>query len=180
MSQGAEGRGTGAGERIVAQVFIAGTPEAVWHEITKTDSVQKCMFDTQLHTRSREPGSPFAMRTHTGRDTFVVGEILEWDPPHRYAHTFRFTCHDDPPCKVIYELREVEGGVEFLLVAEDVPDGTSTAKQMRGGLDSITKTLKAVVETGRPPFGVRMSYALFRVLIPLVMPKRCRSENWPV
>ena len=35
------------------------------------------------------------------------------------------------------------------------------------------------VETGRPSFGTRMLYILFKLMQPL-SPKKCRSEHWPV
>jgi hypothetical protein len=40
-------------------------------------------------------------------------------------------------------------------------------------------TVKRLVETGRPSFGVRMLYVLFKVLEPL-SPKKTRAENWPL
>lgn len=86
---------------------------------------------------------------------------------------------DDPECKVIYELREVEGGVEFQLIIEDLPAGTATAKQMKQGGVMIVNTLKSIVETGRPSFGVRLLHVLFRLLEPLT-PARARSEHWPL
>ena len=97
--------------------------------------------------------------------------------PH--ALTFRFTQLDDPPCKVIHELKEVEGGVEYLMILENVPKGTKTEKWMMQGGTMIVNTLKAVVETGRPSFGVRLVYRLFP-LFELFTPSRCRSEHWPL
>ena len=120
------------------------------------------------------------MRTPDGRYTSVVGEILEVDPPHKLCHTMKFAAHDDPWCRVTYELREVPEGVEFTLTSEDVVLGTKTAKDMERGGTFIVDTLKAVVEDGRPPLGTRLLYRLFALLGPLVTPKRCRSENWPL
>ncbi|MBI1900803.1 MAG: SRPBCC domain-containing protein [Planctomycetia bacterium] len=119
------------------------------------------------------------MRTKNGKYTGVVGEVLEFEPPHKYSHTFKFTNYDDPPCRVAYELKEVAGGVEFSLIIDGMPKGTKTEKQMKQGGAMIVKTLKAIVETGKPPLFVRMLYVLFRVLEPL-SPKRTRSENWPL
>jgi uncharacterized protein YndB with AHSA1/START domain len=165
--------------RQVFKIHINGAIEDVWREITKTDEVQKCMFNMQLHTDGLKPGGQMRMRSPDGKYTGVVGEILEYDPPRRYAHTFKFTQYDDPPCTVIYELAEAGGGVDFTMILEDVPAGTKTARQMTQGADMICKTLKAVVETGRPTFGVRMLYGLFKLMAPLT-PKKCRSENWPI
>ena len=163
----------------VYKVVIRGSIEAVWREITKTGEVQQAMFNMCLHTTGLRPGAPIRVRTKGGKHTPIVGEVLEFDPPHRYAHTFRFTQYDDPPCKVIYELREVPEGVEFTLRMEEMAAGTKTAKQMAQGGKLIVNTLKAVVETGRPSFGVRMLYRLFGLLEPL-SPKRTRTENWPL
>jgi uncharacterized protein YndB with AHSA1/START domain len=166
-------------ERSIFKVFIRGSIQDVWREITKTDEPQKCMFNMRLDTDGLKPGGQIRMRSANGKYTGVVGEVLEFEPPHRYVHTFRFTQYDDPPCKVIHELREVPGGVEYTLTNENVPAGTKTAKQMNQGSGLITKTLKAVIETGRPSFGVRLLFRLIRIMEPLT-PKRCRSENWPL
>ena len=165
--------------KIVAKIFIEGSIDAVWNEITKTDELQGAMFNMRLHTDGLRLGGHIRMRTADGKYTGVVGEILEFDPPHRYAHTFKFTNYNDPPCKVLYELEEVSGGVEFTLTAEDVPVGTKTEKQMRGGADFIVKTLKAIVETGRPPLGTRALFLVFKLMAPF-SPKATLSENWPL
>lgn len=165
-------------DKAVFSVHIKGTIDAVWREITKTDEVQGCMFNMCLDTTGLKPGAKIFMRTADGKYTGVVGEVLEFDPPHRYSHTFKFTQYDDPPCKVIYDLREKDGGVDFTLTIDDMPVGTKTAKDMTGGGKMIVNTLKSIVETGRPAFGIRMLYLMFKVMGPLMTPKRCRSEHW--
>jgi len=164
--------------RVVSKVFIRGTIDAVWREITKTDELQGCFFNARMHIDGLRPGGKVQMRSADGKYTSVVGEILEFDPPRRFAHTFKFTQYDDPPCKVTYDLKEVEGGVEFSLTVDDMPVGTKTARDMTRGADFITKTLKSIVEEGRPSLGVRMLYGMFKVLGPVMTPKRCRTENW--
>jgi uncharacterized protein YndB with AHSA1/START domain len=161
------------------QVEIAGSIDAVWSEITRTDAPIACFFNSQMHAARLAAGSKIAMRTPDGRYTGVVGEILEFSPPRRFAHTFRFTTCDDPPCKVSYDLEEVAGGVRFTLTIEDLVPGTRTAKNMLQGGKLIVNTLKSVIETGRPGLGTRALFVLFKVLQPMT-PKRCRSEHWPV
>ena len=165
--------------RSLFRVVIRGEIEDVWHEITRTDEPIAAFFNSRMDVAALAPGSRLAMRTPDGKYTGVVGEILEVDPPHRFAHTFRFTSYDDPPCKVIYDLEPVEGGVQFTLTITDLPEGTKTAKQMIQGGTMIVNTLKHVIETGRPSFGTRMLFVLFRLTAPFT-PKKCRSENWPV
>jgi uncharacterized protein YndB with AHSA1/START domain len=169
----------GEDEKAVFRVVIRGTIERVWREITKTDELQKCFFNMWLETDGLRPGGQIRMRSPGRKNTPIIGEVLEFQPPHRYVHTFRFTQFDDPPCTVIHELKAVEGGVEYTLTHTNLPPGTRTAKQMNQGGTMICLTLKAVVESGRPSFGVRLLHVLFRVLEPLT-PKKCRSENWPL
>ncbi|CAN5556520.1 hypothetical protein BH11PLA2_BH11PLA2_06000 [soil metagenome] len=166
-------------ERAIYKVFIRGSIDAVWSEITKTESIQQCMFNMRLHTPGLKVGAPIQMRTKSGKHTGVIGEVLEFDPPHRYSHTFQFTNFDDQPCVVTYDLKEVTGGVEFLLTIDRLPNGTRTAKQMKQGGTLIVNALKAIVERGRPPFGTRLLYKLFRIMEPF-SPRRTRSENWPL
>jgi len=161
------------------QVHIQGSVDAVWKEITRTDAPIACFFNSQMHVNSLSPGSSYAMRTPDGKYTGVVGEILEVIPGKRFSHTFKFTNFDDPPCKVICDLEEADGGTLFTLTIEDLPAGTKTAKDMTRGGTLIVNTLKAVIETGRPRFGIRMLYVLFKLMAPF-SPKRCLSSNWPL
>ncbi len=166
-------------ERAVFNIHIKGSIDAVWAEIVRTDGLNQAFFNMRMEVDRFAPGGKLRMRTADGKYTGVVGEILEYDPPRRFVHTFRFTNFDDPPCRMIYELREAAGGgVDFTLIAEDIPVGTKTAKQLGSGGKMIIKTLKAIVERGRPPIGTRMIYTLMKLMTPLT-PKRCRSEHWP-
>lgn len=163
----------------MSRVVIRGKIDDVWREITKTDTPQLAFFGAQMRYRALSAGSPVQMRTPDAKFTSVVGEILEVTPPHRFSHTMKFTAHDDPYCKVTYELKEVAGGVEFTLISEDVPVGTKTAKDMTRGGDFIVNTLKQIVETGKPALGTRILYAMFGLLA-FTTPAKCRSEHWPL
>jgi uncharacterized protein YndB with AHSA1/START domain len=166
-------------EKAVFKVFIKGSIAAVWREITKTDELQKGFFNMRLDTNGLKPGGKMRMLSASGKYAGIVGDVLEFDPPHRYVHTFRFTRFEDPPCTITHELRELEGGVEYSMVIDGMQPGTKTAKQMKQGSNLILNTVKRLVETGRPSFGVRMLYVLFKVLEPL-SPKKTRAENWPL
>lgn len=166
-------------ERAVFETFINGSVDDVWHEITKTDEPQETFFNMWMDTTTLGPGAPIRMRTKNRKYTGVVGEVIEWDPPHSFAHTFRFTHLDDPECIVRYELDEADGGVNFRMVLENLPVGTKTAKQMQQGGAMICKTLKSMVERGRPPLSTRMLFMVFRML-ERTSPRSTRSENWPL
>jgi len=161
------------------RVLIDGKLEDVWHEITRTDQPIPAFFNNRMDLGSLSAGSKLAMRSPDGKYTGVVGEILEVVPLKRFSHTFRFTNFDDPECVVIYDLEDTDSGVQFTLTIDNLPTGTKTAKQMVQGGTMIVNTLKAVIETGRPSFGTRLLFVLFKLMGPF-SPKRCLSENWPI
>ncbi len=161
------------------RILIHGSLEDVWNEITKTDEPISCFFNSRMDVAALRPGSKLAMRTPDDAYTGVVGEVLEVEPMRRFSHTFRFTNFDDPACKVVYDLEEVQGGVQFTLTVEDMTADTKSAKQMLQGGPMIVNTLKAVIETGRPSLGTRLLYVLFKLMQPFT-PAKCRTEHWPV
>lgn len=163
----------------VYSVVIRAPIRDVWREITRTDAPIACFFNSRmsLGPGGLTPGTKLAMRTPNGRMTGVVGEILEVVPLRRLSHTFRFTSLDDPPCRVTYDLEEVPEGTRFTLTISEAVPGSKSLKQMVQGSTLICRTLKSVMETGRPSLGVRLLFVIMGIA---PAPKRCRSELWPV
>ncbi len=166
-------------EKAIYTVVINAPIETVWSELVKTNSPLPFFFGSVCETPGLSPGAPIRMRSPNGKYTSVVGDVLEFEPPYRYAHTFKFTNLDDPPCKVTYVLKETSEGVEFSLITENVPVGTKTESSMKQGGAFITQNLKAFIETGKPTFGGRMILTMISLMTPF-SPKSTRSENWPI
>ena len=103
------------------RIVINADIDRVWRELTKTDEAQGAVFNAWLHATGLAPGGRIQMRTGSGKHVLVVGEVLEFDPPHRFVHSHRFTQHDDPVCQVAYELKPVAGGVEVTMRVIDLP-----------------------------------------------------------
>ncbi len=164
-------------DRAIYRVTIDAPIETVWNTLVQTDEVLPFFFGAVCRTKGLKPGAPMAMQTKDGKYTSVVGEVLEFDPPRHYAHTFKFTQFDDPPCTVIYELKAAGNGTEFTLITENVAAGTRTAKSMDQGGPFITGNLKALVETGKPLMSGRM-VTLLGPVMGLFTPAKCRSEHW--
>lgn len=160
------------------KVIINAPIEKVWQELTKKEGLCAHFFNASLDTPGLQVDAPIRMRTKNGKYTSVVGEVLEWDPPYRYSHSFKFTNLDDPYCKVTYLLKEVDGGTEFTLINENVPADTKTSDYMHQGGSFITETLKAVVETGKPTFKQSLLLTIIS-LTSFMTPAICKSENWP-
>ena len=165
-------------ERSYFRVTIRAPIHKVWAEITRTESVLPFFFNSVCKTPGLEVGAPIRMVSKNGKYAAVVGDIIEFDPPHRYAHTFKFTNLDDPPCIVRYNLREVEGGTEFTLINEAVPAGSKSEKYMTSGGKFIANNLKSFVETGKATAGGRFALFMMGLTTPFT-PDKCRIEHWP-
>lgn len=167
-----------SGEKAVYRVRINAPIETVWRTLVKTDEALPFFFGAVCKTRNGlNAGEPMAMRTKNGKFTSVVGKVLEFSPPHRYAHTLKFTNLDDAPVTVEYDLKEVDGGVDFTLTTLGAIPGSKTAGSMAQGGPYIVKTLKNIAETGRPGLGATLMLGMIGLMAPFT-PKQCASENW--
>ncbi|MBL8326962.1 MAG: SRPBCC domain-containing protein [Rubrivivax sp.] len=167
------------GGDAVFRIFIRADIQRVWRELTKTGEAQGAVFNAWLHTTGLAPGGRMQMRTGSGKYVIVDGDVVAFEPPHRFVHTHRFTQFDDPACQVSYELRPVGDGVEVTLRVIGLPAGTQTGKSMQSGGHTILDALKAICETGRPGVGTRLMYWMFAYM-EFVLPARTRAEHWPM
>lgn len=163
----------------VYRVVIHAPVEKVWETLTRENEPLPFFFGSELKTTGLGPGAPIRMRSPDGKWTGVVGDVLEFDPPRRYSHTFKFTSQDDPLCRVTYDLEPVADGTRFTLTAEEVPAGTKTEKYMGQGAEFISETLKAVVESGRPTLKQRLMLTMMKATS-FMTPKTSLSEHWPL
>lgn len=168
-----------ANAKQVYRITINAPIQRVWDALTRTGEPLPFFFGSVMHTTRLGPGAPIRMRTPDGKFTGVVGEVLEFDPPRRFSHTFKFTSLDDAPCKVTYELEETGGGVQFTLISEEITAGSKSEKYMKQGSEFIGSTLKALCETGRPTLKQRLMLAMMSATA-FTTPKRSRSEHWPL
>jgi len=170
-------------ERVEFSIHINGTKDQVWHEITRQDAPQDALWHTVLHLGGSTPGSPYQLRSRSGRTVTAVGEILVFDPPNVFKRTLRFTQTDDPDCIVTFAIADAAGGgVDLTLTVDDLPPNTKTGSAFTssGGGDWILTTIKQVAEDGKPSMGTRAMYLVWDALGPLGLPKRSRIEHWPM
>lgn len=162
------------------RTFIEAPIETVWSTLVKTDAPLPFFFGAICQTKAGlSEGAKMRMAHPNGKVAMVVGEVLAFEPPHKYSHTFQMTHIDEPPAKVTYLLTEKDGGTEFDLVIENAVAGSKLAKEMQSAQSFISGNLKALCETGRPAFSGRM-VGLLGPIFGMLAKKQQRIENWPL
>jgi len=131
--------------------------EAVWNTLVKTDEALPFFFGSVCETKDgMKVGARYRMVNRARTVAMVVGEVLRFEPPDVYAHTFTMTNIDEPPVTVTYTLTEKDGGTEFELRIDGMVPGSKLAKEMMSAQGFIAGNLKAMAETGKPAFTGRM------------------------
>ena len=164
----------------INRTFIAAPIDTVWSTLVATDQALPFFFGSICQTKNGlAAGASYRMVHPSKKFAMVVGEVIAFDPPHIYSHTFQMTNIDEPPSKVTYELIEKDGGTQFSLTIENAIEGGKLIKEMTGAQGFIGANLKALCETGSPAFTGRM-VALLSPIFGLIAKKHQRIENWPL
>jgi len=164
----------------INRTLINAPIETVWSTLVATDKALPFFFGSICQTKDGlKPGARYRMVHPNKKLAMVVGEVLEFDPPNTYSHTFQMTNIDEPACKVTYQLIEKDGGTEFSLIIENAIEGGKLIKEMASSQGFISSNLKALCETGKPAFTGRMVGVLSPVF-GLLAKKEQRVENWPL
>jgi uncharacterized protein YndB with AHSA1/START domain len=148
----------------VFRVEIRAPRERVWSELTKTGSVQLAMMNTVL-AGELKPGSRLRYYSPDRKRVFVVGEVVEVDPPRRFSHTYMFTTRAEQPTLVTWELEETADGCRVTLTHGGFTTQKATHGSVAGGWREIIGLLKQVVETGTIPLRVRARYRFLNALL---------------
>jgi uncharacterized protein YndB with AHSA1/START domain len=162
---------------LLHSIVIAAPIEAVWAELSRLDGRQRAMMDTVLDS-TLEVGAPLYYKSADGKRVFIVGRVVDVDPPKRLAHTQRVTTRKDPWTLVTWELEEVDGGTRVTLRHTGWPADTKGLDKVDGTWATILPELKRLLETGDISTGLKARYAAYRALM-WAMPARTRTENVP-
>jgi len=167
-------------DKIVNRTFINAPVETVWATLVETDRPLPFFFGNICDTKDGlKEGAKMRMLHPNGKIVMVHGEVLAFEPPHLYSHTFRMTNIDEPPCTVTYKLTEKDGGTEFDLIIENAVEGSKLLKEMKGAQGFISGNLKAMAETGKPAFSGKM-VAVLSPIFGFLAKKSQAKENWPL
>jgi uncharacterized protein YndB with AHSA1/START domain len=166
-----------AERELVHSIEIAAPIEAVWAELTRLDGRQRAMMDAILES-TLQPGAPLYYKSPDGRRVFIVGRVVEVDPPKRLAHTQRLTMRDDPFTLVEWSLEETAGGTRVTLRHSGWPADTRDLHKVESTWASILPELKRVIETGDISTRLKLQYAGMRAFM-WALPSRTRTANVP-
>lgn len=158
----------------VHAIAIQAPIENVWAEITRLQGIQKPMFNTVLEAEFK-PGGRILYRSEDGKRVFIVGEVVDCQPPRRLVHTFRFTAMDEQPTLVAWDLVEGPDGVRVTVEHTHFSNQTATHRSVLSSWPTILSNYKSVLERGDVPVGIRVKHALMQGFS-FMLPSTTRTE----
>ena len=164
----------------VASIHIAVPVQRVWDEITKTGRIQRALYNTVLETEL-VPGSRLRYYSPDRKRVFIVGEVVEVDPPRKLSHTYLFTMwKTGGPTLVTWELKEEAGGCRVTVTHSGFTAAHEAAEKTGAGWREILGLLKQELETGDLPFKTRALYKVmgwFMFMMPKTTTKAYADEQ---
>ncbi|HSK18485.1 MAG TPA: SRPBCC domain-containing protein [Longimicrobiales bacterium] len=159
----------------VASIHIGVPVERVWEEITRTGRVQRALYNTVLDAELR-PGARLRYYSPNRKRVFIVGEVVEVDPPRKLSHTYWFTMwKGGGPTLVTWELHEESGGCRVTVTHSGWTSAHEAAEKTGAGWREILALLKQDLETGTIPLKTRAMYAVMNAFL-FAMPKTTAKE----
>jgi uncharacterized protein YndB with AHSA1/START domain/DNA-binding transcriptional ArsR family regulator len=134
------------------EIFIKGTPEAIFDAITSAQKTPLYYYGATVHGEWK-PGGPMVYRGADG-DEMIVGEVVEVSRPYRLVTTFIAKWQpdfaSDKPTRVTWEITEQGDTCKLTLIHDHFEGETATFKAVAGGWSRILSGLKTLIETGKP------------------------------
>jgi len=137
----------------VYTIYIASTPEKVWHALTSAEFSRKYFFGNAVEV-DLKIGGAYIVRTPDGAP-HISGEVIECDPPKRLTVTFNVNWPELieklGPTLVTYEIEPAGEAVRLTMTeAHDRPLDDDILSGGRQGWPAILSSLKSLLETGTP------------------------------
>lgn len=148
--------------------------QRVWDEITRKGAPHQAMFATYLHGDIK-PGAIISYRDKSEKHTFVLGQVLEVEPPRKLVHTFRFSMEKDAATLVEWNLTEKNGVTTVHITHSRFEGETRTYKSVSTSWPKILGLYKSIIETGTVPLGTRITNAMMMGMS-FMLPKGASTE----
>ena len=99
----------------VYELYIHATPEQMWDAITNPETIAKYFHGAQIDDGPLEVGAARKSWSPDRSQLWGDNTILECDPPHRYAHTWRSLYDEEMAAedesRVTWEIEPADVGV---------------------------------------------------------------------
>jgi uncharacterized protein YndB with AHSA1/START domain len=142
----------------VVSIHINVPVERVWEEITRTGRIQRALYNTVLETELK-PGARLRYYSPDRKRVFIVGEVVDVDPPRRFSHTYWFTMwKGGGPTLVTWQLEEEGDGCRVTVTHSGWTTDHEAAEKTGAGWREIVGLLKQELETGTIPLKTRVLY----------------------
>lgn len=124
------------------EVEVTASPGAAWHALTDPDTVKRYYYGTSPRT-TWEVGSAIDFVDDAG-DVQLTGEVLEFDPPRRLAHTFIATWYGerDDQGSLHWEVAPTAAGARITLVHRGARAESREGSETSGGSREIIEALR--------------------------------------
>ncbi len=159
----------------VTSIHIDVPIERVWEAITKTGALQPALYNTVLDCELT-PGSRLRYYSPDRKRVFIVGEVVEVDPPRKFAHTYRFTTwKTGGPTLVTWELEDEGEGCRVTVTHSGWTDEHKAPEKSAAGWKEILGLLKHQLETGDIPAKTKRMYRVMGWFM-FMMPKTTKTS----
>jgi uncharacterized protein YndB with AHSA1/START domain len=143
----------------VYTIYIAATPEKVWHALTSAEFSRKYFFGNAVEV-DLKIGGAYIVRTPDGA-LHISGEVVECDPLRKLTITFNVNWPELieklGPTLVTYESEPAGDAVRLTMTeCHDRPLDDDILSGGRQGWPAILSSLKSLLETGEA-LSIKMS-----------------------
>ena len=130
----------------IYEVTVAAPAAQAWDALTDPDTVRRYYFDTAPRT-TWEVGSPIEFVDDDGAPQ-IVGEVLEYEPPVRLAHTFVATWYGEPDDQgsLHWEITPTDEGCRITLIHRGAKAETREGSETAEGSRHLIGALKELLE----------------------------------
>lgn len=139
-------------QKLVQQIFIQTTPDRLWQALTDGKITRQYYFGSEVES-DWNVGSSYRYPNPAG-GTFIEGEILDSDPPHRlvmsFQPVFQYPDATPPTSTVTWQIEVVGSACKLTLTHEQLDFDDERNANLAEGWAQIISGLKTVLETGKP------------------------------
>jgi uncharacterized protein YndB with AHSA1/START domain/DNA-binding transcriptional ArsR family regulator len=139
-------------DKHIQQIFIQTTPERLWQALTDGALTRLYYFGSAVEA-NWQPGTTYRYPI-PGGGTYVKGEIIECDPPHKLVTTFQpvwqYPDEQPPTSQVTWTIEPIGTACKLTLAHESFDVASPKGQDIIEGWSRITSGLKTLLETGQP------------------------------